>query len=68
MKLFIVLVLAIILVGPTLAKTFSKQPEPVQKRGVFYRVGRRVGFGKLLVGIVVVLVVLPTALYVMLGR
>jgi hypothetical protein len=67
-KLFIVLVLAIILVGPTLAKTFSKQPEPVQKRGVFYRMGRRVGFGKLLVGIVVVLVLLPTALYVMLGR
>jgi hypothetical protein len=67
-KLLIVLVLAIILVGPTLAKTFSKQPEPVQKRGLFYRLGRRVGFGKLLVGIVVVLVLLPTLLYVMVGR
>ena len=68
MKLFIVLVLAIILVGPTLAKTFSKQPETVQKRGFFYRLGRRVGFGKLALGILVVLVVLPTVLYVMLGR
>lgn len=68
MKLFIVLVLAVILIGPTLAKTFSKQPEPAQKRGLFYRLGRRVGFGKLLVGIVVVLVVLPTVLYVALGR
>lgn len=68
MKVFIVLVLAIILVGPTLAKMFSKEPEPVQKRGLFYRLGRRVGFGRLLVGIVLVLVVLPTVLFVMLGR
>jgi hypothetical protein len=67
-KLFIVLVLAIILVGPTLAKTFSKQPEPVQKRGLFYRLGRRFGFGKLLVALLVLLVGLPTVLYVVLGR
>ena len=68
MKLFIVLVLAVILVGPTVAKMFDKQAEPERKRGLFYRLGRRVGFARLLLGIVVVFVVLPTVLWVVVGR
>jgi len=62
-KLFIVLILAIIFMGPTLAKTFSKQPEPQKKRGLFYRLGRRLGFGKLALLIVVLFAVVPTALW-----
>ena len=63
MKLFIVLILAIIFMGPTLAKTFSKQPATQKKRGLFYRLGRRLGFGKLALLIVVLFAVVPTALW-----
>jgi len=62
-KLVILLVLAIIFVGPTLAKTFSKEPEPQKKRGLFYRLGRRLGFGKLALLIVLLFAVVPTALW-----
>jgi hypothetical protein len=62
-KLVIVLILAIIFMGPTLAKTFSKQPEPQKKRGIFYRMGRRLGFGKLALLVVLLFAVVPTALW-----
>jgi hypothetical protein len=67
-KLFIVLILAIIFVGPTLAKSLSKQDTPTKRRGVLYRLGRRFGLTKVLLGVVVIVVILPTVLWVTLGR
>ena len=68
MKLVIVLILAIIFIGPTLAKTFSKQPEPAKKRGLFYRMGRRFGFGKLLLLVVLIVAIVPTVVWLAVAR
>ena len=68
MKLFFVLVIVVIFAGPTFAKTFSKQPQRAKKRGLFYRAVRRFGFAKVTVASLVVVVVVPTVIYVTLGH
>lgn len=68
MKLVIVLILAIIFVGPTLAKNFSKQQAPAKRRGIFYRLGRRYGVTKVLLGALVLFVIVPTALWGLLAH
>jgi hypothetical protein len=67
-KLFIVLILAIIFVGPTLAKSLSKQETPTKRRGLLYRLSRRYGLMKVLVGVIVIVVIVPTALWASLSR
>jgi len=67
-KLVIVLILAIIFVGPTLAKMFSDEPETAKKRGLFYRMGRRLGFGKLLLLVVLLIAIVPTVVWFAVAR
>jgi ABC-type phosphate transport system permease subunit len=67
-KLFIVLILAIILVVPTVAKMFAKEEAPARRRSLLYRLGRRFGLVKVLAGLVLVIVILPTVAWIALGR
>lgn len=64
MKLVVVLVLAVIFVGPTVAKMFSKQEAPTRRGGLLYRMIRRYGLIRVGLAIVFVVVILPTVLWV----
>lgn len=64
-KLILVLVVLVIFVGPTVAKLFTPQAEPKQG-GILYRSVRRFGPIKILFMVLLVVVLFPTAAWLLL--